>query len=103
MLEYNCSLARTCLKHARIAFKRLFGHFFPGDSAPDNFEPLAKAFLGKEDPALDYRRVVLKIGVESTIALVIASGEAINWSKVGAKKYSKDAMTGFLKSAKKYS
>ena len=45
----------------------------------------------------------MKVGVESTIALVVGSGEAINWGAVVAKKYSKDAMDGFLKEVKKYS
>ena len=103
MLELNCSLARTCLKHSRIAFNRLFRHFFPTGTLPDKFEPLVKAFLGKEDPTHGYRRLAVKVGVESTIALVIASGEAIDWSKVAAKKYAKDAMTGFLKDAKNFS
>ena len=45
----------------------------------------------------------MKVGVESTIALVVGSGEAINWGAVVAKKYSKDAMDGFLREARKYS
>ena len=96
-------LARNCLKQSRTAFERLFRHFFPTATVPDKFEPLVKAFSGKEDPISGYRRLAVKVGVESTIALVIGSGEAINWSAVVAKKYSKDAMDGFLKEAKKYS
>ena len=62
-----------------------------------------KAFSGKEDPIRGYRQLAVKVGVKSAIALVIASGEAIHWSKVAAKKYAKDAMTGFLKDAKNFS
>ena len=45
----------------------------------------------------------MKVGVESTIALVIASGKVIDWGAMVAKKYSKDVMTGCLKEAKKFS
>ena len=62
-----------------------------------------KAFSGKEDPIDSYRRLAVKVGVESTIALVVASGEVINWGAVVAKRYLKEAMNGFLKEAKKYS
>ena len=59
----------------------------------DKFEPLAKAFVGKEDRALAYRRVALKVGVNTTMALVIASGDKIDWDKVSAMKVlSKDTM-----------
>ena len=103
VLELICGLARTCLKHSRTAFNRLFRHFFPTATLPDKFEPLVKAFSGKDDPIDGYRRLAVKVGVESTIALVIASGTVIDWGAVVAKKYSKDAMTGFLKEAKKFS
>ena len=103
VLELNCVLARNCLKHSRSALERLFCHFFPMATIPEKFEPLVKAFSGKDDPITGYRRLAVKVGVESTIALVIGSGETINWSAVVAKKYSKDAMDGFLREAKKYS
>ena len=103
ILELNCGLLRTCLKHSRTTFNRLFRHFFPVATLPDKFEPLVKAFSGKEDSIANYRRLAVKVGVESTIALVVGSGEAINWGTVVAKKHSKDAMDGFLKEAKKYS
>ena len=96
-------LARNCLKQSRTAFERLHRHFFPTATIPDKFEPLVKPFSGKEDPINVYRRLAVKVGVESTIALVVGSGEAINWSAVAAKKYSKDAMDGFMREAKKYS
>ena len=44
VLELNCGLARTCLKHSRTAFNRLFRHFFPTATLPDKFEPLVKTF-----------------------------------------------------------
>ena len=103
VLELNCGLARTCLKHSRTTFNRLFRHFFPMAILPDKFEPLVKAFSGKEDPINGYRRLAVKVGVESTIALVVGSSVVINWSAVVAKRYSKEAMNGFLKEAKKYS
>jgi hypothetical protein len=49
---------------------------------PDKFEPLANYFTGKDDPVLAHRQTALKIGVEGTIALVIASGEKVYWAKV---------------------
>ena len=103
VLELNCGLARNCCKHARTALTRLFGHFFPTATAPDKVEPLVKAFSGKEDPIHGYRQLAVKVGVESTIALIMASGEVIDWSKVATKKCPKDAMTGFLREAKKFS
>ena len=56
VLELNCGLARTCLKHSRTAFERLFRHFFPTATLSDKFEPLVKAFSGKDDPINGYRR-----------------------------------------------
>jgi hypothetical protein len=91
------------LKRSRIAFDRLFRHFFPTATLPDKFDPLVIAFSGKDDPIDGYRRLAVKVGVESTIALVIASGSVIDWGAVVAKKYSKGAMTGFLKESKKIS
>ena len=43
--------------------------------------------MGKEDPIRGYRQLAVKVGVESTIALVIANGEVIDWGIVVAKKY----------------
>ena len=103
VLELNCGLARTCLKHSRTAFDCLFRHFFPMATLPDKFEPLVQAFSGKEDPIGGYRHLAVKVGVKSTIALIMASGESIDWSKVATKKCPKDAMTGFLREAKKFS
>ncbi|KAM0839812.1 hypothetical protein ACQ4PT_060052 [Festuca glaucescens] len=104
VLEMNCTLARDCLKVGRTALERIFPHFFPKDALPDRFEPLAKSFTGKGDPVLAHHQGSLKIGVEGTIALVIASGEKIDWAKVAAVRgLNKDRWTALIKSAKAYS
>ena len=103
-LEMNCTLARNCLKDGRAAFERLFLHFFPKDVVPDKFQPLAKCFTGKDDPVLAHRQTTLKIGVEGTIALTMASGEKVDWAKVTTVRgLTKDRWTGLLKSAKAFS
>jgi hypothetical protein len=84
ILKINCTLARDCLWAGRIALERIFLHFFPKAALLDKFELLAKSFMDKGDPVLVHRQVSLKIGVEGTIALVIASGEKIDWAKVAA-------------------
>ena len=102
-LEMNCTLARDCLKDGRAAFERLFPHFFPKDAVPDKFQPLAKCFTGKDDPVLAHRQTTLKIGVEGTIALTMASGEKVDWAKVATVRgLTKDRWTGLLKSAKAF-
>ncbi|KAK1614154.1 hypothetical protein QYE76_019671 [Lolium multiflorum] len=78
VLEMNCSLARDCLKYGRAALERIFPHLFLKAAVPEKFEPLAKSFLEKEDPMLAHRHASLKIGVEGTIALVMASGEKVD-------------------------
>jgi hypothetical protein len=82
LLEMNCLLARDCLKEGRVAFERLFPHFFLKDPMLGKFEPLAKCFTGKDGPVLAHRQTVLRIGVDGTIALSIASGEKVDWAKV---------------------
>ena len=104
VLEMNCTLARDCLRAGRIALERIFPHFFPKATLPDKFELLAKSFMGKDDPVVAHRQGSLKIGVEGTIALVIASGEKIDWAKVAAVRgLNKDRWTALIKSAKAYS
>ncbi|KAK1692106.1 hypothetical protein QYE76_008803 [Lolium multiflorum] len=104
VLEMNCSLARDCLKYGRAALERIFPHFFPKAVIPEKFEPLAKSFLEKEDPVLAHRHASLKIGVEGTIALVMASGEKVDWAKAAAVRgLNKNSWTTLLKSAKAYS
>ena len=103
-LEMNCVLARDCLKEGRAAFERLFQRFFPKDPVPDKFEPLAKCFTGKDDPVLAYRQSALKVGVDGTIALAIASGEKVDWAKVATVRgLTKEKWTGLLRSAKAFS
>ncbi|KAM0927958.1 hypothetical protein ACQ4PT_002178 [Festuca glaucescens] len=104
VLEMNCTLARDCLRAGRIALEHIFPHFFPKATLPDKFELLAKSFMGKDDPVVAHRQGSLKIGVEGTIALVIASGEKIDWAKVAAVRgLNKDRWTALIKSAKAYS
>jgi ketosteroid isomerase-like protein len=73
----NCTLGRHCLRAGRIAVERIFQHFFPKAALPDKFELLAKSFTDKGDTVLAHHQASLKIGVEGTIALVIASGEKL--------------------------
>ncbi|KAM0854695.1 hypothetical protein ACQ4PT_050284 [Festuca glaucescens] len=104
VLEMNCTLARDCLKAARIAFECMFPHFFPKADLPDKFELLAKSFTDKGDPVLAHRQSSLKIGVEGTIALVIASGEKVDWAKVAAVRgLNSDKWTALIKGAKAFS
>ncbi|KAM0885692.1 hypothetical protein ACQ4PT_030157 [Festuca glaucescens] len=104
VLEMNCTLARDCLKAARIAFKRMFPHFFPKTDLPDRFEFLAKSFTDKGNLVLAHRQSSLKIGVEGTIALVIASGEKVDWAKVAAiRGLNSDKWTALIKGAKAFS
>lgn len=103
-LEMNCSLARVCLKEARTAFERLFKHFFSKDPLPNKFEPLAKYYTGKDDPVLAYRQTALKVGVDGTIALAIASGKKVDWAKMATiRGLTKEKWTGLLKSVKAFS
>jgi hypothetical protein len=104
VLEMNCTLARDCLRVGRVALERIFRHFFPKATPSEKFELLAKSFTEKGDPVLAYRQTSLKIGVEGTIALVMASGEKIDWAKVAAVRgLNKDRWTALIKSAKAYS
>ena len=103
-LDMNCTLARDCLKDGRAAFERLFPHFFPKGAMPDKFQPLAKCFTGKDDPFLAHRRTTLKVGVEGTIALTMASGEKVDWAKVATVRgLTKGKWTGLLRSVKAFS
>ncbi|KAK1670873.1 hypothetical protein QYE76_059032 [Lolium multiflorum] len=104
VLEMNCTLARDCLKAARIAFERIFPHFFPKTELPEKFDLIAKHFTGKGDPALAYRQASLKIGVEGTIALVTPSGEKVDWAKVAAVRgLNSDKWTALIKGSKAFS
>ncbi|KAK1602383.1 hypothetical protein QYE76_018147 [Lolium multiflorum] len=104
VLEMNCTLARDCLKAARIAFERMFPHFIPKTNLPEKFYLLPKHFNGKDDPALAHRQASLKIGVEGTIALVAASGEKVDWAKVAAVRgLNNDKWTALIKGAKSFS
>ncbi|KAK1648062.1 hypothetical protein QYE76_065867 [Lolium multiflorum] len=60
LLEMNYLLARDCLKEGRVAFERLFPHFFLKDPMLDKFEPLAKCFTGKDGPILARRQTAFE-------------------------------------------
>jgi hypothetical protein len=99
----NCTLACDCLRVGRTALERIFPHFFPRSVLPDKFKPLAKSFTEQGDPALAHRQSSLKIGVEGTIALIMASGEKVDWAKVAAVRGLKsDKWTALIKSAKAF-
>ena len=55
VLEANSVRVHNVLVHARRAFKRLFGHFFPRQKEPEDLLALADVFNAAEDPALNYR------------------------------------------------
>jgi hypothetical protein len=105
ILEMNCTLAHDCLKVAQIALERIFPHFFPKATLPDKFELLAKKFTAKADPALAHRQASLKIGVEGTIALVIANGKKlVDWAKVAAVRgLNNEKWTALIKGMKSFS
>jgi hypothetical protein len=79
-------LAHTNIFDARVAFTRLFPHFFPKQTQLQTFSELTKRFLPQEDLALAYRQENLKVGVEGTIALVADSRQDIDREKVGGPK-----------------
>ncbi|KAM0861187.1 hypothetical protein ACQ4PT_046049 [Festuca glaucescens] len=79
VLEMNCTLTRDCLKSVRIAFERMFPHFFPKADLPDRFELLTKSFTDK------------------------ASGEKVDWAKVAAVRgLNSDKWTALIKGAKAF-
>jgi hypothetical protein len=54
ILELYGDLARTNISDARVAFTRLFPHFFPKQTQPQTFSELARLFPPQEDLALAY-------------------------------------------------
>jgi hypothetical protein len=46
ILELNCDLVRKCISSARAALKRIFPHFFPKDTEPENFFSAYPSFSG---------------------------------------------------------
>ena len=79
ILEKNCALARNCFVYARQAFNRFFKHFFLKDTALDSFRALAQKFNGEKDLMLAYHRAATKTGVETLVALAMASDQAVDW------------------------
>jgi hypothetical protein len=97
-------LAHTNIFDARVAFTRLFPHFFPKQTQPKIFSELVKHFLPEEDLALAYRQDNLKIGVEGAIALVANSGQEVDWVKAGSpEKMNKEKWKELVKDAKPHS
>ncbi|KAK1695600.1 hypothetical protein QYE76_012297 [Lolium multiflorum] len=80
LLEIHGDEAREGLADAR---SRLFPYFFPKKVEPNTFTALAKSFNVPEDLGLKLRQEGLKIGVESTIALIADSQQNVDWVKVG--------------------
>ncbi|KAK1670787.1 hypothetical protein QYE76_058946 [Lolium multiflorum] len=104
ILELNCDLARKCLTSARDALKRIFPHFFPRETQPEIFSQLTHHFLAEEDPTLAYRQASLKIGVEGTVALVVATGQEVDWVKAAAPQdLNAKKWKAFVKGDKVYS
>ncbi|KAK1681351.1 hypothetical protein QYE76_042199 [Lolium multiflorum] len=86
LLEIYGDEVRQSVSDAKAAFSRIFPYFFPKTDEPNTFAALAKRFIPKEDLGLALRQENLKIGVESTIALVAESQQSVNWAKVGDVK-----------------
>ncbi|KAK1617681.1 hypothetical protein QYE76_023198 [Lolium multiflorum] len=104
ILELNGDLARTNISSARVALKRIFPHFFPKETQPKIFSEIVQHFLAKEDPALAHRQGSLKIGVEGTIALVVASGQEVDWVKAGTPQgMNKEKWKALVRDAKPHS
>ncbi|KAM0898916.1 hypothetical protein ACQ4PT_021631 [Festuca glaucescens] len=104
ILELHGDLARTNIFDARVAFTRLFPHFFPKQTQPQIFSELVQRFLHEEDLAMAYRQDNLKIGVEGTIALVANSGQEVDWAKAGnPEKMNKEKWKALVKDAKPHS
>ena len=108
MLEANSVRVRNVLVHARRAFKRLFGYFFPRQKEPEDLLALADVFNAEEDPTLNYRRAATKTGVEISMAMAMAHGEVVDWDKVSSSHVVDRAgqttsLVPFLKNAKRFS
>jgi hypothetical protein len=96
------------LVHARRAFKRLFGHFFPRQKEPEDLLALVDVFNAVEDPTLNYHRAATKTGVEISMAMAMAHGEVVDWDKVSSshavdKAGQPTSLVPFLKNAKRLS
>ncbi|KAK1632283.1 hypothetical protein QYE76_006598 [Lolium multiflorum] len=82
-LELHGSEIREGVANANAGLSALFPYFFPKKEEPSTFLNLAKMFNSPEDLGLKMRQENMKIAVESTVALVADSQQAVDWTKVG--------------------
>ncbi|KAK1631780.1 hypothetical protein QYE76_006095 [Lolium multiflorum] len=82
-LELHGSEIREGVSNASAVLSALFPYFFPKKEEPATFLNLAKMFNTPEDLGLKMRQENMKIAVESTVALVADSQQAVDWTKVG--------------------
>ncbi|KAK1631296.1 hypothetical protein QYE76_005611 [Lolium multiflorum] len=83
LLEIHGDEARDGLAEAEAGLSRLYPYLFPKKEQPTPFLALARCFNTAENLGLKLRQESLKVGVESTIALVVDSQQDIDWTKVG--------------------
>ncbi|KAK1603825.1 hypothetical protein QYE76_027498 [Lolium multiflorum] len=83
LLEIHGDEARDGLAEAKAGLSQLFPYFFPKKEKPAPFLALAKCFNTSENLGLKLRQESLKVGVESTIALVAESQQTVDWTRVG--------------------
>ncbi|KAK1697116.1 hypothetical protein QYE76_013813 [Lolium multiflorum] len=82
-LELHGSEIHEGVANANAGLSALFPYFFPKKEEPSTFLNLAKMFSSPEDLGLKMRQENMKIAVESTVALVADSQQAVDWTKVG--------------------
>ncbi|KAK1686230.1 hypothetical protein QYE76_047078 [Lolium multiflorum] len=82
-LELHGSEIREGVSNASAVLSALFPYFFPKKEEPATFLNLAKMFNTPEDLGLKMRQENMKVAVESTVALVADSQQAVDWTKVG--------------------
>jgi hypothetical protein len=83
LLEIHGDEARDGLAEAEAGLSQLYPYFFPKKEQPAPFLALAKCFNTPDNLGLRLRQESLKVGVESTIALVADSQQTVDWTKVG--------------------
>ncbi|KAK1677337.1 hypothetical protein QYE76_038185 [Lolium multiflorum] len=83
LLEFHGREIREGVANASASLSALFPYFFPKKKEPATFLSLAKMFNTSEDLGLKVRQENMKVAVESNVALVADSGQAIDWMKVG--------------------
>nr|XP_051230006.1 uncharacterized protein LOC127347910 [Lolium perenne] len=83
LMEIHGDEARDGLAEAEAGLSRLYPYFFPKKEQPAPFVALAKSFNTSKNLGLNLRQDSLKVGVESTIALVAESQQTVDWTRVG--------------------